>query len=83
MRIDLFTVGSVVLSEFRKLGVAKSLANYQKEWARKKSFKSIRIKTQNQHKSMLHFALGNGFSIFNVKPKEELDKYRIELIKQL
>jgi hypothetical protein len=32
---------------------------------------------------MLLFAIKNGFKIYNVKPKAELEHYRIELIKEL
>lgn len=72
-----------VIPEYRKRGIAKMLADHQEEWAKRMGYNSIRFKTKNRHKSMLHFALGNGFSIFNVQPKEELGRFRIELIKQL
>lgn len=72
-----------VLPAYRKSGVAKKLAGYQEEWARTQGFKSIKFKTQNRHKAMLLFAIKNGFSIYNVKSKDELERYRIELIKEL
>ncbi len=72
-----------VLPTYRKSGVAKKLADYQEDWARKRGFRSIKFKTQNRHKAMLQFAIKNGFSIYNVKPKDELELYRIELVKKL
>lgn len=72
-----------VLTAYRKAGIAKRLADYQEDWARKRGFQSIKFKTQNRHKAMLRFAIKNGFSIYNVKPKDELELYRIELVKKL
>ena len=67
----------------RKKGLAKALADRQEQWAVENGFTSIKFKTLNRLKAMLQFALSNGFSIYNVKPREELAEYRIELIKPL
>lgn len=72
-----------VLPQYRKKGVAKSLAREMEAWAYKKGYTKIRFKTLNRHKEMLVFALSNGFDIFNTKPKDELENYRIELVKHL
>ena len=72
-----------VAPEHRQKGLAKALADYQEQWAVENGFTSIKFKTLNRLKAMLHFALGNGFSIYNVKPREDLEEYRIELIKPL
>ncbi len=72
-----------VLPEHRKSGIAGKLADYQEDWAKKQGYESIKFKTQNRHKAMLQFAIKNGFSIYNVKPKGELEYYKIELIKKL
>lgn len=72
-----------VASDHRQKGLAKALADFQEDWAMHNGFTSIKFKTRNRLKAMLHFALGNGFSIYNVKPREALEDYRIELIKQL
>lgn len=68
---------------FRKQGIAKALANNQEAWAREEGYQCIKFKTLNRHKAMLIFALGHGFEIYNIKPKDELKDYRIELIKNL
>ncbi|MFY0593720.1 GNAT family N-acetyltransferase [Roseivirga sp.] len=72
-----------VLPRCRKLGIAKKLADCQEQWARKKGYQSIKFKTLNRHKSMIIFAIKNGFEIYNIKPKDELENYRIEMIKYL
>lgn len=68
---------------FRNKGLAKGMADYQEKWALQNGFKANRFKTLNRHKAMLSFAINNGFQIFNVKPKDELENYRLELIKHL
>lgn len=72
-----------VIPNYREEGIARILADRQEEWARKKGYKAIRFKTLNRHKAMLIFAVKNGFKIYNVKPKDELENYRIEMIKDL
>lgn len=72
-----------VLPEFRQFGVAKALAVEQEKWARAQGFTRIQFKTRNRLKAMLHFALGNGFDIVAVEPRESLGEYRILLEKAL
>lgn len=72
-----------VLPEFRQFGVAKALAIQQEEWAKVNGFTCIQFKTRNRMKAMLHFALGNGFDIIGVEPRETLGEYRILLQKML
>lgn len=72
-----------VLPVYRKSGIVRKLADYQEGWARTQGFKSIKFKTQNRHKAMILFAIKNGFNIYNVRSKDELEHYRIELIKEL
>ena len=72
-----------VLPEFRQFGIAKALAIQQEEWARAKGFTCIQFKTRNRLKAMLQFALGNGFDIIGVEPRDTLAEYRILLQKIL
>ena len=65
------------------MGLAKKLADFQEKWALENGFSAIRFKTLNRHKAMLTFAINNGFQIYSVKPKDEIENYRIELIKDL
>ncbi|MBO3700437.1 GNAT family N-acetyltransferase [Roseivirga sp. E12] len=72
-----------VLPKYRRLGIAKALADKQEDWAKSEGFKSIKFKTLNRHKGMLIFAIKNGFKIYSTKSKDEFDNYRIEMIKDL
>lgn len=69
--------------EFRKLGMAKALADAQADWAKRYGYSSITFKTRNQHKAMLVFALKNGFNIIGFKEREHIDVHRILLRKSL
>lgn len=72
-----------VLPEFRRLGIARALADAQEEWARRQGFGQIVFKTRNQHKNMLLFALQNGFDIIGFTEKETVETNRILLRKVL
>lgn len=72
-----------VIPEFRKLQVAKKLANAQERWAVKRGYSAITFKTRNYLKPMLIFALKNGFDIIDVIPKEKTSNHRIILRKEL
>jgi len=72
-----------VLPEYRRLGVAKILADHQESWAKNKGYKTIRLKTRSKHKSMLSFSLKRGFTITARIPKEPSEESRIVLEKPL
>lgn len=72
-----------VLPEFRRLRIAKKLADAQEEWAKKQGYTAITFKTRNYLKPMLIFALKNGFNIIDVIPKEKISNHRIILKKLL
>ncbi len=72
-----------ILSNYRKMGIAKALAERQENWAKAAGYSSITFKTRNQHKGMLIFALKNGFDIIGFKEKEILARHRIMLRKSL
>ena len=72
-----------VISEFRQMGIAQKLAQCQEEIVKEKGYQSIKMKTRNHLKTMLLFALSNGFLITGVEPREELKDYRILLEKKL
>jgi GNAT superfamily N-acetyltransferase len=68
---------------YRMKHVAHALADAQEQWARKEGYTSIVFKTRNRHKSMLIFALKNGFYITEVNPHEDTSETRIILRKEL
>ena len=72
-----------VKSSFRRMGVAKALANHQEAWLKENDYKILKMKTRNQHKNMLLFALSNGFQITGVESRESIEANRIFLEKNL
>ena len=72
-----------VLPKYRRLGIAQKLADEQEKWAKKNKYDSIIFKTRNRHKAMLAFSLKNGFNIFKIEEKENIDEYRIWLRKAI
>jgi len=72
-----------ILPAYRKDGIALRLAMEQENWALKRGFQSIVLKTRNRFRNMLIFALKNGFSIEDIEIKENIDDNRIILRKNL
>ena len=72
-----------VLPQARRKGVALALALQQEAWAKTQGYQSIKFKTLNRHKKMLHFALGRGFDIIQVDAFPERGENRIWLQKDL
>ncbi len=70
-----------VLPKYRRMGIAKKLSDEQEKWAKENNYNSITFKTRNRHKAMLSFSLNNGFNIFKIEEKENIDEYRIWLRK--
>lgn len=66
-----------VRPEFRKLGVADALADFQEKWAVEHGFTSIFFKTRNRFPGMIAFGLKRGFKILEVIPKGGVEDYRI------
>lgn len=69
--------------EYRRLGIARKLAEAQEAWAKEKGYLHVNFKTLNRHRNMLHFALKRGFNIIRVEEREEVGEYRIWLQKKL
>lgn len=72
-----------VLPEYRKLGVAKRLAEHQEQLATERGYEKIVLKTRNRHKNMLLFAINSGFKIIKLIPAHNIDEHRIVLEKAL
>lgn len=70
-----------VLPPFRKQGIATLLQEELEAEARKRFFRSIRMKTRNQHTDMLRFALKHGFQVCGFEANERLGQARVELVK--
>lgn len=72
-----------VRPEFRKHGVARTLADFQENWAREKGFSKVFFKTRNRFPDMINFGLKRDFKIVEVLPKGSVDDYRIVMLKNL
>jgi len=72
-----------ILPDYRRLGVARQLAEKQEAWARDKGYPHVTFKTRNSLKPMLIFALSRGFDIIEVQLRATIDEHRIILRKKL
>lgn len=72
-----------VLPDYRYMGIAKKMADYQEIWASKQGYTHVYFRTRNRFKSMLIFAIKNGFNIIDFEQRVGLLDYRITLQKEL
>jgi len=72
-----------ILPAYRRLGLARKLAERQEVWAKEKGYPHVTFKTRNRLKPMLLFAIGRGFDIIEIQPKTTIAEYRIILRKML
>ncbi len=72
-----------ILPAYRRLGLAKQLAEKQETWAKTNGYPHVTFKTRNRLKPMLLFAISRGFDIIEIQPKETIEEYRIILRKIL
>ncbi len=72
-----------ILPAYRRLGLARQLAEKQELWAKDNGYPHVTFKTRNRLKPMLLFAIGRGFDIIEVQPKTRIGEYRIILRKLL
>ena len=72
-----------VIPEFRRNGVARELLEAMEEFALKKEYSLLEMKTYNHHKKMIFFALKHGFSIFSAMKDPKVDDIAIYLRKEI
>jgi len=72
-----------VLPEFRRIGIADALAEFQEKWAVKNGFNSIKLKTRDKHRDMIQFSLNRGFNILEKINKQPAEETRIWMRKVL
>lgn len=66
-------------NNYRRLGALTSLMNYQMNWAKKKGYNKLKIRTRNNRREMLSFLVKNGFNFVSVENKEDITENRINL----
>ena len=68
---------------FRRKGVLTALMDYQAEWARKRGYAKIKIKTRNTLRAMLTFLVNYGFYFTEVVQYPDIRENRILLEKDV
>lgn len=66
-------------NNYRRLGALTSLMNYQMDWAKKKGYNKLKIRTRNNRREMLSFLVKNGFNFISVEEREDITENRINL----
>lgn len=66
-------------NNYRRLGALTSLMNYQMDWAKKKGYNKLKIRTRNNRREMLSFLVKNGFNFVSVEEREDITENRINL----
>ena len=64
---------------YRRLGALTSLMNYQMDWAKKKGYNKLKIRTRNNRREMLSFLVKNGFNFVSVEQRDDITENRINL----
>lgn len=72
-----------VLPEYRKEGVGKLLLQKMVIWCKLKGYRYLQFKTLNKHRSMLHFAIDQGFNVIDFKPNENPKESKVYFQKKL
>lgn len=86
---DRFEDGSIycwmagVLPEYRQLGALSKMMDALEQWCHKQGKTSIKIKTRNSRREMLHFLVKRAFNFVEVIPQEDIKENRIVLEKSL
>lgn len=73
-----------VASDFRRLGLAQSLLEYQETWAHRQGYRHIQVKTMNRFPAMLNLLIRNQYLIteLSTDPKNLID-HRLHLSKSI
>ncbi|QYX64711.1 GNAT family N-acetyltransferase [Shewanella putrefaciens] len=73
-----------VASDFRRLGLAQSLLEYQETWACRQGYNYIQVKTMNRFPAMLNLLISNQYLIteLNADPKSLVD-HKLHLRKSI
>lgn len=76
-------LGGVAL-DFRRLGLAQSLLEYQETWARRQGYNHIQVKTMNRFPGMLNLLINNRYMITELKadPRSLVD-HKLHLSKTI
>lgn len=73
-----------VATDFRRLGLAQSLLEYQEKWASRQGYEHIQVKTMNRFPAMLNLLISNQYLIteLNADPQSLID-HKLHLSKTI
>ncbi|UJR09889.1 hypothetical protein I4U23_014111 [Adineta vaga] len=72
-----------VLPMYRRHGIFVQLMNQTEQWAKKRNYNVLTIKTRNCFKSMLLFLISHDFKLMDIDKRHSVDSHRLILEKQL
>ncbi len=72
-----------VLPAARRRGAARLLLHAQESWVLDHGYREIWVKSRNRYRNMLMLLLSEGYQIFDIEPKEQLEDNRIWFRKSL
>ena len=72
-----------VNADFRNIGLAKSMLEYQEKWAASQGFTPLEVKTRNQFKAMLNMLVANRYQITQVENHSNIAQNKLHLQKVL
>ncbi|MDP3919174.1 MAG: GNAT family N-acetyltransferase [Nanoarchaeota archaeon] len=72
-----------VLPQYRRQGIANQLAEYQEDWAKRKLYTSIQIKTRQKFQGMLYLAIKRGYQMTSFDDDTRFEDKLITLEKRL
>ena len=73
-----------IVPDYRGLGLAKSLLEYQERWAKQQGYKLMEVKTQNCFPVMLNMLINNQYQITAMTADgQRLSQNKLHLQKQL
>ena len=68
-----------VAEQWRRIGTLTGLMYYQKAWAKKHGYSTLKIKTRNTRREMLSFLVKDGFNFTSVDTRDDIENNRINL----
>ncbi len=72
-----------VLPKYRQLEIAEKLMEYQEQWAAKKGYSRILVKTRHKHQAMIKFLGKHGFFQIGTIPHNPQEETRVLYDKKL
>ncbi|MDO6639535.1 MULTISPECIES: GNAT family N-acetyltransferase [unclassified Shewanella] len=70
-------------ADFRQLGLAKSMLEYQEKWATEQGYQRLEVKTRNQFNAMLTMLVTNQYHITQVESATDSADNKLFLHKEL